>query len=110
MKTTISTVGDLIDLLGQYDENMNISFGTNKLGFEIDHHRIDGISLALISNELDELLEKDSEIYKKLREIAKSYKEDAESMDNVSIVKDYLIGKIAGIEFAIEIMELMKSL
>ena len=64
INTNIKTVGELKELLNNYNDNMLINFGTKELGFEINSHSTDGSSLALMSDDLEEYLqeEKNEEI------------------------------------------------
>jgi hypothetical protein len=57
INTNIETVGDLKELLNNYNDTMLINFGTRKLGFEINSHSADCISLALMSDDLEEYLQ-----------------------------------------------------
>lgn len=55
-KQDIKTVGELKKLLKNYDDNLLINFGTTIDGFEINSYSTDGISLALKSDDLEEIL------------------------------------------------------
>jgi len=52
----IKTVGDLKEVLSSFSDNMLINFGTERLGFGIDAYSNDCLSLALLSNDLQEYL------------------------------------------------------
>lgn len=53
----ITTIKELKELLNQFDENSFINFGVERLGFEIDSYESDGVSLALMSSQLQDYLD-----------------------------------------------------
>jgi hypothetical protein len=55
-RQNINTVGELKEFLNRCDDNLFINFGTKKLGYEINSWSSDGISLALMSDGLEEKL------------------------------------------------------
>lgn len=57
-KVKIEKVGELKELLSKFDDNLYVNFGTKKEGFEIDSYGADGVSLALMSDDLEEFLQK----------------------------------------------------
>lgn len=58
IKKEIRTVGDLKKLLDGFHDDRLLNFGTKLLGFEISHYGYDSLSLALMSDDLEEYLEK----------------------------------------------------
>lgn len=56
IKKEIKTVGDLKEILSNYDDELLFNVGTEKLGFEIDGYGSDCLSFGLLSTDLENYL------------------------------------------------------
>lgn len=56
----INTIKDLKEVLNQYSDDLLVNFGTDDLGFEINKISTDGMSVSIMSDDLQEYMEQNS--------------------------------------------------